>query len=338
MKSHFSLNGGVAVACAVAGASTLLNGNCSAQTPSAADYPTNSAYAGGWSAGQNGGYGFGPWSMDGTSSSPIQNALDTNSPFDPFGTAWAIYNPDGSTNTGDTCNLNQGTDISRAGRACPPLLPGQTFRTIISNPTQRFFFRGYTIRLVTGSDNTMYGNANTQIAIGTFEYFSYGSWYTTETSRTGLFDTDTSTNGMELDVTMTTTNDYHLVMTPLQNPALAYSEDGTLLTNGPINWIQYEIYNTDSDFHPTVCPSPLRTDFYVKSMEVIPLMLNIQQAGTNVVLTWPTTASGFNLESTTNLGAGAVWNPVSPQPVIVNGQYTVTNPAIGPSQFYQLEQ
>ena len=66
MRSHFSLNQGVAAACAVAGAATLLQGNCSAQNLIAADYATNATYLTGWSAGQNGGYGFGAWSMAGT--------------------------------------------------------------------------------------------------------------------------------------------------------------------------------------------------------------------------------------------------------------------------------
>src|SRR5208282_4975808 len=98
MKSHFSLGSGVAAVCAVAGASTMLNGNCSAQSFIAADYASNSTYAGGWTAGQNGGYGFGPWSMDFTSTSLIQNAMDfpsspNASPYDPFGVAWTLFNP-----------------------------------------------------------------------------------------------------------------------------------------------------------------------------------------------------------------------------------------------------
>src|SRR5437899_10138093 len=97
MRSHFSLSQGVAVACAVAGAATMLNGNCSAQNPIAADYATNSTYAAGWSAGQNGGYGFGPWSMANTEiTSPIEAAMDRTSPYNPFGVAWTLYNPEGS--------------------------------------------------------------------------------------------------------------------------------------------------------------------------------------------------------------------------------------------------
>ncbi|MGA9451462.1 MAG: hypothetical protein WBW41_08995, partial [Verrucomicrobiia bacterium] len=143
MRSHFTLNRKAAVTCAVAGASFMLNGNCPAGTFIAADYATNPTYASGWSAGQNGGYGFGPWSMDNTTGSLIQNAMDrTNSPyaspFDPFGVAWTLYNPDGPLspaypafaqppgwpggcgNPPDTGSTGPPTgDVSRAGRAIP---------------------------------------------------------------------------------------------------------------------------------------------------------------------------------------------------------------------------
>src|SRR6267378_7361642 len=97
MRSHFSLHSGVAAAC-VAGATTMLNGNSSAQSFIAADYATDSTYAQHWEAGQNGGYGFGPWSMNGTESiSPNEHAMDRTSPFDPFGVAWTLFNPEGSS-------------------------------------------------------------------------------------------------------------------------------------------------------------------------------------------------------------------------------------------------
>src|SRR6266478_88739 len=177
MKSHFTLNGGVAVACAVAGASTILNGNCSAQMLIAADYATNSTYAGGWSAGQNGGYGFGPWSMDNTeATSPNEHAMDGTSPFNPFGVAWTLYNPEGAIpnpdspvfSPGNCSNGDTGTDISKAGRAIPGgLQPGQTFSTVIANPTDRTFFRGYTIVLSTGGDNIAYNKVGAQVDVGT---------------------------------------------------------------------------------------------------------------------------------------------------------------------------
>ena len=64
--------------------------------------------------------------------------------------------------------------------------------------------------------------------------------------------------------------------------------------------------------------------------------LTIMPSGANVILTWPTNATGFNLQSATNLVSTAVWTNVAPGPVIINGQKTVTNPISGPQQFYRL--
>jgi len=65
--------------------------------------------------------------------------------------------------------------------------------------------------------------------------------------------------------------------------------------------------------------------------------LTIILSGTNIVLTWPANAAGFTLQSTADLSS-ASWNPVSPAPVVVNGQNTVTNPIGGTQQFYELIQ
>ncbi len=81
------------MACAVAGASTMMmDGSCSAGTFIAADYATNSIYGSGWSAGQNGGYGFGAWSFDGTVSGM------TN-----------VTYPDGIPNPGDQQAISSGS-------------------------------------------------------------------------------------------------------------------------------------------------------------------------------------------------------------------------------------
>jgi uncharacterized repeat protein (TIGR03803 family) len=66
-----------------------------------------------------------------------------------------------------------------------------------------------------------------------------------------------------------------------------------------------------------------------------PPQLAITIAGTNVILTWPTNAAGFTLESTTNL-LPAAWSTNLPAPVVINGQNTVTNPVSGTHRFYQL--
>jgi uncharacterized repeat protein (TIGR03803 family) len=69
--------------------------------------------------------------------------------------------------------------------------------------------------------------------------------------------------------------------------------------------------------------------------------VNIARSGTNVIVSWstdafPTNNFNFILESATQVGVGASWNAVSPDAVIVNGQNTVTNQAVGPAKFYRL--
>jgi uncharacterized repeat protein (TIGR03803 family) len=66
--------------------------------------------------------------------------------------------------------------------------------------------------------------------------------------------------------------------------------------------------------------------------------LTIIRSRADVVLTWPTDAAGFTLQSTTNLVSPAVWSTVSPAPVVVNGQNAVTNPISDARKFYRLSQ
>ncbi len=251
MRSHFRPSQGALVACAVSGATAMLTGVCSAQF-SAADYAADPTYAAGWSEGQNGGYGFSAWSFDGTSGSAVQQGMNASSPFNALGRAWTMYNPVGGF-----------TDYANAGRGFAPLQVGQTFETVVDNPTARAFWRGYTIRLGSGTSN---GNVVERVAAYTFEYFSYGNWLVgdgTANHATSLFDTDTAAAGMRLAITLTGAESYHLVMTPMNNPANAYTLDGTLKNSGPVNWIEYTFYDTASD------PGSA-TDFYISSMTIVP--------------------------------------------------------------------
>src|SRR5438105_1687368 len=106
MRSHFLPTPGVAAACAIAGSLAMFQGNCSAQTLIAADYATNSTYAGGWSPGQNGGYGFGPWSFDKTDATPAgqYQGMSTSSS---LGTSWTLATYDNHSG------------LANAGRAIP---------------------------------------------------------------------------------------------------------------------------------------------------------------------------------------------------------------------------
>ncbi len=73
------------------------------------------------------------------------------------------------------------------------------------------------------------------------------------------------------------------------------------------------------------------------SLPILPPELTITPSGPNVILTWSANATGFTLLSTTNLSS-PLWTPVSPDPIVINGQNTVTNPISGARQFYRLSQ
>jgi hypothetical protein len=66
--------------------------------------------------------------------------------------------------------------------------------------------------------------------------------------------------------------------------------------------------------------------------------LAIKCYGTEVILTWTNTATGFTLQSANNLNPPVVWNAVTPVPDVVNGQYTVTNSVSSLQTFYRLSQ
>ena len=269
MRSHFMVASSLAAACATAAP------ECRGQL--AWDTPGHAAYDNGWQVGDNGGFGFGPWNMTGTYNTPIQHVLDAvsspnNVKVAPANggapRAWALYNPDAPEPTGS----GTGTDVSTAGRRLlTPLQVGQKLTVIIDNPTERRFFRGYTVRLNTGGGNTVYaGTPQSRLAVGTFEYFTNGKWFATGTGgNPTLFDTDTDA-GMRIEVTLNTVNTFTLKMTPLDNPGLAFTKSGTLEgpQNAPIDWIEFEIYNTDSDWYPTQSAPNAFTDFYIGGMSV----------------------------------------------------------------------
>jgi len=65
--------------------------------------------------------------------------------------------------------------------------------------------------------------------------------------------------------------------------------------------------------------------------------LTITRSGANVILTWPSSVSGFTLQSNSNLAVPAGWTTVSPAPVVVGGQWTVTNQISSSLSFYRLK-
>jgi uncharacterized repeat protein (TIGR03803 family) len=66
--------------------------------------------------------------------------------------------------------------------------------------------------------------------------------------------------------------------------------------------------------------------------------LTILPSGSNVVLLWPINATGFTLQSTTNLVSPTIWTPVLTLPVIGNGYNAVTNSNSALQQYFRLMQ
>ena len=64
--------------------------------------------------------------------------------------------------------------------------------------------------------------------------------------------------------------------------------------------------------------------------------LSILRAGSEVVLSWPTTATDYFLESTEDLNVPVEWAQVNEVPAVVEHQLTVTNTVTGGQKFYRL--
>jgi hypothetical protein len=271
----------LAAATVIAGSTAMTSAMCYAQQ--ASDAATDVVYNDGWDEGDNGGFGFGPWSFDGTYNTldPGQQAMDdglqsgtqTSSQHNNLGEAWTLFNPLGPTPGPEA---DDGTDIARAGRSLGGKLKfGQTVSIMVDNPTERNFFRGWTVKLLSGGANSCYagdncttpafdpGSITTKLGVGTFEYFSYGRWFAG--SSTTLFDTDTN-DGLTIDITRTGRQAYHLEMSSPGNPV--YVEDGTFSGGGSPDWIMVEYYGTDSDTYPTLLAPRGETDFYISKMSI----------------------------------------------------------------------
>ena len=271
----------------VAGATMYSSALCYAHT--ASDAATDPVYNNGWDEGDNGGSGFGPWSFDGTynTADPGQQAMDdglqsatqTSSQHNNIGEAWTLFNPLGAEPDGANPNPPTGTDIARVGRALPNggLHIGDTLSITVDNPTERNFFRGWTIKLLQGGANACYagdncttpafdpGSIQTKLGIGTFEYFTNGAWFDGD-GGAGLSDTDTN-DGVVISITRTGRQTAQVTMT---SPGNAVVTDSVPLSGrGLGDWLMVEYYGTDSDSYPAlVVPPRGETDFYISEMSV----------------------------------------------------------------------
>jgi hypothetical protein len=324
------MNSGAAMACAFAGAATMLNGHCAAQSYVAADYATNSIYNSGWSAGQNGGYGFGAWSFNGSDAGTTPGTLQSMTTASALGTAWTLMNTDSSSGISDT------------GRSIPGgLKVGETFQTIIQNPVNNagiYTYRGFDILFTSGSDNDIGGDNTSALRLTVFDYFNPSMrWDFTDAApgqRTTLSAITTGASGMIIDLTLNSTNTYTLNMSPVSNPNSPYlTYSGTFAgASLPINYVNFRLWNTASSGLTDTADN-----FEISSMTIQGTLLNAQASGTNLVLSWTTNIPDFILASSPSLTNGSVWSTNLPAPAVIGNQNFVTNPISGPQQFYRLQ-
>ena len=264
MRSHFipasvgkktirrQLASGAAIACAVTGATALMPDTGTAQ--SAYDSAANSTYNSGWSAGQNGGTGFGAWSFDGTS-----GAGQEMSSAGSIGTAWTLF----TTTTGN--------GISDVGRSINGGLGiGETFQTVIQNPTSYHYFGGFDILFLNGTDNNGAGVNTSAVRAQLFHsaYYNPGDLWSVQDSNGGnqsssLSAANTGASGVQVDLTLDSATAYTLTMKALNGSGTS-SINGTY--SGPVNYVNFRLY----DGVGSTGPGDVADNFGISYMEVVP--------------------------------------------------------------------
>lgn len=245
-RSH--LFSGAAIACAT-GVTALMPNTGLSQV--AYDSAANSTYGSGWSAGQNGGSGFGAWSFDSTSGGGGQEMSSSSAQ---IGTAWTMY----TTTTGAGIS-DVGRSISEAGG----LQVGQTFQTVVQNPTSYHYFGGFDILFLNGTDNNAGGVNTSAIRLQDFDsaYYNPGNLWSTGSGKSTLSGPATGAAGVQIDLTLNSATAYSLTMT-LLNGGGSSTINGTY--SGPINYINYRLY----DGVGSTGPSDVADNFGIKYMEI----------------------------------------------------------------------
>jgi hypothetical protein len=84
-----------------------------------------------------------------------------------------------------------------------------------------------------------------------------------------------------------------------------------------------------------VLTQPSSGGYQVGFVTILPT-IHFGQSGNKFILSWPTNAVGFTLQSSTSLSATSVWASAS-SPVVVGNNYVVTNTISGSGMFYRLK-
>lgn len=105
--------------------------------------------------------------------------------------------------------------------------------------------------------------------------------------------------------------------------SVAFTNGGTHLSRATVSATGLDVNSSDNLAAATVNIT-------------IPLVLNLRFDGTNVLLTWPTTAAGYQLEDTTNLVSPGTWNLTSTNPPSTGGEYQFSVPPTNAARYFRL--
>ena len=113
-------------------------------------------------------------------------------------------------------------------------------------------------------------------------------------------------------------------------------------TNGVITWRPALGQGMSSNLITTVVTDNGTPPFQVTNAFAVVVLafsqpeLTTSAAAGGVAISWPGDLSGWELQSTTNLGPGSVWQPVTNVPQFIDGRGTVPVQPLNMRQFYRL--
>ena len=179
----------------------------------------------------------------------------------PIAPAWTLF----TTTTGAGIS-----DVGRSITEPGGLQPGQTFQTIVQNPTSYHYFGGFDILFLNGTDNDAAGDNTSALRAQVFHsaYYNPGDLWSVQDNgggnqATSLSSATTGAAGMELDLTLNSATAYTLTMTAL-NGGGSSTINGTY--SGPINYINYRLY----DGVGSSGPNDVVDNYGIQYMEVVP--------------------------------------------------------------------
>jgi len=84
-----------------------------------------------------------------------------------------------------------------------------------------------------------------------------------------------------------------------------------------------------------IAAGPSRTVALIGGVPLLP-SLKARPNGSELILSWPTNASGFALQSTLDLTPPVTWLDSTSVPAVIGAQFTLTNATAGGARFYRL--